>query len=139
MNKSRKPADKQVRKNQAKEVKKGQQLLTKPQEAPRSDKLKTAELVKRYPAKTKKALKAAVEETVKEMQVKKTKRKSSTSKRTTPSELDLHESPRAYAHREGARWEKTIVKQNVGEGKALRARIAKRASKSTSAKKKTGK
>ncbi|MBS0629779.1 MAG: hypothetical protein JSS30_06095 [Verrucomicrobia bacterium] len=136
MNKTRKSVDKNVRKKQAKEIKKAQAAYAEAEEAPRTDKLKTAESLKKYPVKTKKSLKPLVEEVVKEMAIKKKKRKASVSKRTTPSELDLHESPRAYAHREGERWEKTIVKQNVGKGKALTAKIVKRASKTTTAKRK---
>lgn len=129
MNKTRRPLDNQTRKKQAKEVKKGQKILSEPEELPRTDTLTATKALKKYPAKSQKADKAVVESLVKNMEIKKKKAKAKQSKRTTPSELDLHESPRASSHIEGERWEKTIVKQSVGKGKALTSKIVKRATK----------
>lgn len=129
MNKTRRPLTNQTRKKQAKEVKKGQKILSEPEELGRSDTLKVAKSLKKYPAKSQKASKALIDSVVKNMEVKKTKAKAKRSKRTTPSEMDMHESPRASTHIEGERWEKTLVKQSVGKGKALTSKIVKRASK----------
>jgi len=136
MNKNRKSVDKKVRKNQAKEVKKAQKMYAEPEEAPRTDKLRTAESLKKYPTKSRKALKPLVEKVAKGMEIKKTQRKATVSKRTSPSEPHQHESPPAYCHREGAVWEKTVVKQSVGKAKALTSKMDERASKSPAAKRK---
>ncbi len=133
MNKTRKPLDNQNRKKQAKEVKKGQKILSEPEELSRTDTLTVAKALKKLPSKTKKADKALVESLVKNMEVKKTKLNAKHSKRTTPSEIDTHESAPAYVHKEGARWEKTVVKQSVGKGKALTSKIVKRATKTPKA------
>lgn len=113
-----------TQKKQAKEVKKGQKILSESEEMPRTDTLTVAKALKKYPAK-----KALVESVVKSMEVKKTKAKAKQSKRTNPETMDFHESPRASSHIEGERWEKTVVKQSVGKGKALTSKIVKRATK----------
>jgi hypothetical protein len=136
MNKNKKSLPIQVRKKQAKVIKKAEQDYAQAEEVlERTDKLKVKEALKKLPPKPRKAKTALVESVVKGMEAKK-KKKKGVSKRTTPSELDLHESPRAYSHREGERWEKTLVKQNVGKAKSLVAKMAKRASKSPAAKRK---
>jgi len=136
MNKNQKSLPIQIKKKQSKVIKKAEQAYAVAEEAvERTDTLKTKESLKKYPPKKRKTKEALVEGVVKGMEAKK-KKKKAVSKRTTPSELDLHESPRAYSHREGERWEKTLVKQNVGKAKSLVAKMAKRASKSPTAKRK---
>lgn len=48
----------------------------------------------------------------KNIHIKKIQNKKNTSKRTTPGEVD-DQSPPAFPHREGKRWMKTIIKQNL--------------------------
>ena len=136
MNKSRKPLTSAARKKNQKETKKGQKILTEPVELERTDTLTPAAALKKLPAKRKKAEKPLIEAVVKKMEIKKKKSSHKVSKRTTPDEVNFHESAPAYAHQEGARWEKTVIKQNVGSGKALRAKIQKRATRAPVKKKK---
>lgn len=136
MNKSRKPLTSAARKKNQKETKKGQKILSEPAELPRTDTLTPAAALKKLPAKRKKVEKPLIEAVVKGMEIKKKKKAAKVSKRTTPDEVDFHESPRAYAHQEGARWEKTVVKQNIGSGKALTAKLQKRAARAPAKKKK---
>lgn len=136
MNKNRKPLPSQTRKKQAKEIKKAQKTLSQPKKLARTDTLEVKESLKKYPPKNRKAKAALIDSVVEGMEIKKKRKKAAVSKRTNPEEVDFHESPRAYAHREGARWEKTLVKQNVGKAKSLVAKMAKRASKSPTTKRK---
>lgn len=136
MNKNKKSLPIQVKKKQSKIIKKAEHEFAEAKEAvERTDILKVKESLKKLPPKSRKQKTALVESVVKGMEAKK-KKKKAVSKRTTPDEMHYHESPRAYSHREGERWEKTLVKQNVGKAKSLVAKMAKRASKSPTAKRK---
>lgn len=136
MNKTKKSLPIQVQKKQSKVIKKAEQDYVQAGELlERTDLTKVKEALKKLPPKSRKAKTAIVDKVVEGMEAKK-KKKKAVSKRTTPDEMHYHESPRAYAHREGERWEKTLVQQNVGKAKSLVAKIAKRASKSPTTKRK---
>jgi len=120
--------DKQTRKKMEKQIKKGQKELSS-EEFPRTDELTPEEALSRYPKKRKKVEKPLMDSTVKNMEIKKKKQHTKHSKRTTPGEVEHRETPPAHEHREGQRWEKTLVKQNKAKRKAITSKLQKRQSK----------
>lgn len=127
MSHNRHPLDKKTRKAMEKQVKKGQNDLF--EEAPLQDELNLEETLAKYRQKQQKTQKSLVDATVKGMEIKKKKKQTKHSKRTTPGEVDHRESPPAAEHREGARWKKTLVKQNQMKRQALASKLKKRESK----------
>lgn len=125
MNRNRRPLDKKNRKDVEKQVKKGQEELSE-EELLRSDQLSPEEALAKYPKKRQKVEKPLMDSTVKGMEIKKKKKQAKHSKRTTPGEVNHRESPPAYEHREGARWEKTLAKQNQGKRKSVTSKLQKR-------------
>lgn len=119
---------KETRKEMHKEIKKGQKELTE-EELLRTDVLTPKKALDRYPPKRQKVEKPLMEATVKGMEIKKKKKETKHSKRTSPGEVEHRESSPAYEHREGKRWEKTLAKQNTGKRKAVTAKLQKRQSK----------
>jgi len=122
MNRNRRPMTNKTRKGMEKEIKKGQKNLDTSEEQARSDQLDASGAMKQYP----KINKSLVDSVAKGMEVKKKKKHSKHSKRTTPGEVDHRESPPAHPHTENERWEKTLDLQSKGKGKSLTAKLQKR-------------
>lgn len=125
MNRNRRSLPKQMRKAMEKNIKEGQDELSE-ERLLRTDELTPKKALKRYPQKRQKVEKPLMDATVKRMEIKKTKKTTKQSKRTSTEEVDHHESPPAYEHREGERWEKTLVQQNQMKRKILTNKMQKR-------------
>jgi hypothetical protein len=128
MNRNRRPLPKQTRKGMEKEIKKGQKLL-KEEEPARTDSLTPEKALKKYPPKRQKVEKPLMDAVVKKMEIKKKKSPMHESKRTTPGDVPHRETPPAWEHREGERWEKTLTQQNKNSRKKLTSQLQKRSSK----------
>jgi hypothetical protein len=126
MNRNRRSIPKKQRKAIEKEVKKGQEKLAKAEDLPRTDTLTPSDALKIYPKKRKKIEKPLMDSVVKKMQMKKKKKETKHSKRTTPGEVEHRESPPAHIHPEGERWKKTLDVQNRNKRKILTTKLQKR-------------
>jgi len=117
---------KQLRKASEKEIKKGQKKLLESEELPRTDTLTPKSALEKYPTKRKKMEKPLMDSVKKQMAIKKKKKSTKHSKRTTPGEVDHRETAPAHVHTENERWKKTVDMQNKVKGKVLTAKLQKR-------------
>lgn len=125
MSQSRRQLDKKSRKNIQKHVK-SSQIQPEKEEILRSDQLDPKKALAKYPKKRQKSTKPLIEATIKGMEIKKKKKQTKTSKRTTPGDVHHRESPPANEHREGARSKKNLTKQSLRKRKSITSKLQKR-------------
>lgn len=131
MSHTRRPMTPRARKAKDKNIKEAEKNFPPPEEVLESDVLTPKDILKKYPKKIRNADKALLDATMKRVAIKRTKKTSPHSKRTTPGEVLTMDATPAHAHREGARWDKTLGVQNKFSGKNLTAKLQKRAVKKT--------
>jgi hypothetical protein len=118
MNKTKRPMNNRLAKKNKKEV---HSARGRNANAKLADELTEKELKKRYP--TRKTAKQT--KTVKHPVAPKKKVGTKLSKRTTSGTVEATSSP-ASIHREGAVWNKTLVKQSLNKRKTLSKKLSKR-------------
>lgn len=126
MNKNRQNLPIQTKKKIEKAIKEGQKALRIPEELPRTDTLTPKKALAKYPPKLQKAEKPLMKAVVREMEIKKKKKLTKHSKRTTPGEVDFRDAAPASVHPESTRWKKTGDLQSRMRGKALSAKLRKK-------------
>ncbi|NGX26355.1 MAG: hypothetical protein K940chlam6_00273 [Chlamydiae bacterium] len=126
MNRNRRPMPNKKRKALEKEIKKGQKKLSEIEDLPRTDTLTPRDALKKYPAKRQKMEKPLMDSVTKKMGIKKKKKETKHSKRTTPGDVAHRESPPAHAHTENERWQKTLEVQSKTKRKILTSKLQKR-------------
>lgn len=126
MNKNRRPLAQGVRKKVEKEIKGAQAKLAQPKLPPHTDTLTVEEELQKFPLKKRKLEESLVEAVKKSIAVKKAKKATKHSKRSTPGEVNHRESPPASIHTESTRWQKTLTKQAQSKGKKFTTKLQKR-------------
>ena len=79
------------------------------------DKMTAKEILIKFPKKEDRKRAGLVEAMRRKMSAAKTKPKKTASKRTTPGSQHVDDFAPSYANREGKRWIKTIIKQNLSD------------------------
>lgn len=125
MNRSKHSLTSKLSKKIKKEVRNAQVEYARPEERAYSDQLTAKEMLKKYPKKTVKKEKSLLESMQKRVKAKKQTPKRTSSKRTTPGEVPSTSTP-AFAHKEGARWVKTLTSQNKVQRKSLFKKLSKK-------------
>lgn len=130
MNGRKFPTSKRIQKEMQKEIKEAQHLPPTPPVAPAAvierQATATAEaILTKYPEKTAKKQREAINAMTKEMAVKKKKRHGKKSKRTSPSESIFNSSPKSI-HMEGLRWIKNTTKQIIAKVNVFRRQTTKK-------------
>lgn len=115
MNRAKNQLTKQRIKSMRKEVRLAQAIAPSRSKAER---LPAKEELKSHP-------KASLEKIQKSLRIKKLKRTTKVSKRTTTGEPYVESAPK-HLHIEGERWMKTLIKQNVLKNKRLTKRLSKK-------------
>jgi len=124
MNKSKHPLSKQAAKKIRKEIRLAPPLPIKREE--KTDSLSMEKVLKRQPKKVASKERSIVLAAMKRAESKYKRTKGRHSKRTNPDQVNFDESPRAYPHREGERWIKTLIRQGVEKGKRMTKQFLKR-------------
>lgn len=114
MNRTKRQMPNKLRKKMGKEIRLAQASYPVPESREYSDKLTAKELLKKYPKRVAKKQSELLKASEKRIAVKKTAPKRISSKRTTPGTVPSDSSP-AIVHKEGGRWIKTLIKQNIAQ------------------------
>jgi hypothetical protein len=122
MNKPKYQMTNRAKKKMNKEVRSS---ALQPNPITRSDTIKAADLLSRYPKKIQKKEKSSLKAFSKNTAIAKKKKRSPHSKRTTPGTVD-EQSPPHIIHVEGKRWVKTVEQQVQANSKVLRRHILKK-------------
>ncbi len=125
MNRSKRSLNNRLLKKIQKEVRNAQTEYQSQQDRAYSDQLTTKEMLKKHPKKVAKKEKSLLDSMQKRFKLKKQRAKRISSKRTTPGEVVANSAP-ASAHKEGARWVKTLAKQNTIQRKRLQKKLSKK-------------
>jgi hypothetical protein len=112
MNRSKRMMSNKLRKKMGKEIRLAQARYPAPESLQYSDELTAKEMLKKYPKRVAKKIEATVKGTEKRIEIKKLKHQKMSSKRTAPGGVPADSSP-SNAHKEGRRWIKTLIKQNL--------------------------
>ncbi|MGC1878669.1 MAG: hypothetical protein WA347_05450 [Rhabdochlamydiaceae bacterium] len=114
MNRSKRSQTQKIQKQMAKEVRNAQGRSPLPESRQYSDELTAKEMLKKFPKSEAKKKEESLSALEKKISIKKKSSHKITSKRTTPG-LVSADSPPAHIHREGKRWTKTLIEQNLAE------------------------
>lgn len=117
MNRAKRSMPNKLRKKMKKEIRLAQASSSVPESLEYSDKLTAKEMFKKYPKKAVKKQKQGelLQAVGKKVSVKKASFQKISSKRTTPGMVPSTDSAPAIVHKEGQRWIKTLIKQNVSQ------------------------
>ena len=115
MNRSKRSMTAKLRKKMTKTIRDSQVGLLSPEGMKQQDKQTAKEIQAKFPKKPDKKKAALLEAMKKKIRFAKTKATTKASKRTTPGSQHVDDFAPSDTHREGKRWMKTIIKQNLSD------------------------
>lgn len=115
MNRSKRPIATKLRKKMNKTIRDAKIGQPSPKALKQRDELTAKEMLIKFPKKEDKKKAGLIKAMKRKMSTAKTKPKKNASKRTTPGSQHVDDMAPSHTLREGKRWLKTVIKQNLSD------------------------